>query len=68
MTDQDQAIAARRRRNRRVINRIADPDNGFPILRTLIAKFAPILIQFLMTQLPIWLADVEDIDDTKHLS
>lgn len=53
----------RRQHNRRFINRIADPEHGFPILRQLIETFGPILIQYLITNLPIWLADLADLKE-----
>ena len=57
------ATQTRRRRNRRIINRIADPENGFPIIRSLIQQFAPMLIEWLMKSLPVWLADVTSITE-----
>lgn len=68
MPEQTPELQTRRRRNRRIINRIADPENGFPIIRSLIQKFAPILIEYLMKSLPVWLADVEDLDDTSEIA
>jgi len=61
MPEQIQEQDNRRRRNRRLLNRIADPEHGFPIIRSLILKFAPVLIEYLMKSLPIWLADVESV-------
>ena len=63
MPEQLEPTVARRRRNRVILDRIADPERGFPIIRSLIQKFAPMLIEFLITKLPIWLADVEDLDN-----
>jgi len=68
MTNGEDQTVSRRRRNRRLVNRIADPENGFPIIRQLIQKFAPILIEFLMKQLPIWLADVESLEDDQKVA
>lgn len=61
--EQEIATDVRRRRNRRFLNRIGDPENGFPIIRSLIEQFGPILMQFLLKQLPIWLADIDAISE-----
>jgi len=66
LTPIDEEQTRRRRRNRRLIDRIGDPEHGFPILRQLIQKFAPILIEYLMRQLPVWLADVEDLEQDQQ--
>jgi len=63
MEQEIQPTVRRRRRNRVILDRIADPEGGFPIIRTLIQKFAPILIEYLIKSLPLWLADVEDLDN-----
>jgi len=68
MPEQDTTTNRRRRRNRNILDRFADPEAGFPILRSLIQKFAPILIEYLMKQLPIWLADVEDLENDQTVA
>lgn len=56
----DEPTKRRRGRNRRLLNRLGDPDQGFPLLRQLIQTVGPLLIQYLITQLPLWLADLDD--------
>lgn len=63
MENEDTTQKRRRRRNRRFLNRIGDPENGFPIIRQLIETFGPMLMQYLMKNLPIWLADLEDEEE-----
>lgn len=48
---------------RGLLDRLFDPDRERPILKAIITAIAPILINFLTTQLPIWLADMRPLDD-----
>lgn len=66
MPDTNTDAPTRRRRNRRLLNRIGDPEHGFPILRQLIQQFAPIAIEYLMKYLPMLLADLNELEDDEQ--
>ena len=54
-----------RRRPRRFLENLLDPDKERPILKLLLQTFGPILMDFLTTKLPLLLAaqQPEDADD-----
>lgn len=68
MPENDTERLTRRRRNRRLLARIGDPEHGFPILKQLIETFGPMLMQYLLKQLPIWLADLDHLDDNTSIT
>lgn len=48
---------------KRLLDRATDPDREHPVLDILRERVFPILMQYFLSQIPIWLATIADDDD-----